>query len=196
MNERLQYELLIADKLEELPVPDMADQVWSRISAQLDIDMPADDDDTDLPSNPRSGGPLGWGLPILLIALLTMYFYYHNNSNNSSINDQPAEPGTSAAPPIVAPQSPSITPTSPPRRPGVQSLPLQPGNGSKSDSTQQPLAPLHLPAPDSAGVIKVDSLGSVALPAVVKPDSLPQKKKSRGVAGIKDSDYRIVPKNQ
>ena len=40
MDQRLQYEELIAGKLQQLPVPDMQDQIWERIKFQLDLDMP------------------------------------------------------------------------------------------------------------------------------------------------------------
>ena len=43
MNNKQAYEITITSKLEALPLPDMEDAIWSRIEAQLDIDLPTDD---------------------------------------------------------------------------------------------------------------------------------------------------------
>jgi hypothetical protein len=54
VNQLTQYEVLIAEKLAEVPVPDMADSIWARIEQDLDTDAP-DDDGTgnDNPPDPK-----------------------------------------------------------------------------------------------------------------------------------------------
>ena len=45
MRNKETYELTITSKLEALPLPNLEDAIWSRIEAQLDIDLPTDDGD-------------------------------------------------------------------------------------------------------------------------------------------------------
>jgi hypothetical protein len=79
MNERLKYEQLIGGKLQGLPVPDMADAIWSRIEAQLDIDLPTDDGGGGSPLTPPSGPTIiGWGLSVFIIAVVTAFFLFKN----------------------------------------------------------------------------------------------------------------------
>jgi hypothetical protein len=94
MDERLRYEQLIGGKLESLPLPDMQDAIWQTIKAQLDIDLPSDDDE----GGPHSPGPsdpglVGWGLSILLVALVTTFFLVKNKPNpiDKTLSPTPAQ---------------------------------------------------------------------------------------------------------
>src|SRR5215203_425931 len=79
MNERLTYEQLIGGKLQSLPVPDMADAIWSRIEAQLDIDLPTDDgEDGSSPQPPSGPTIIEWGLSVVVITLVTVFFIFKN----------------------------------------------------------------------------------------------------------------------
>lgn len=77
MNNRTTYEQLIADKLQQLPIPDMADAIWARIEQQLNVEMPVDDQG--LNNTPGSSSP-GFRFPgntmlyIFIAALTTIYF--------------------------------------------------------------------------------------------------------------------------
>jgi hypothetical protein len=42
MNELPAYEQIIAEKLEGIEIPDMADAIWGRIEAALDVEMPVE----------------------------------------------------------------------------------------------------------------------------------------------------------
>jgi hypothetical protein len=77
MNNRTTYEQLIADKLQQLPIPDMADAIWARIEQQLNVEMPVDDqgpNNTPGSSSPGFRFPGNTMLYIFIAALTTIYF--------------------------------------------------------------------------------------------------------------------------
>lgn len=77
MNNRTTYEQLIADKLQQLPIPDMADAIWARIEQQLNVEMPVDDqgpNNTPGSSSPGFRFPGNTMLYIFIVALTTIYF--------------------------------------------------------------------------------------------------------------------------
>ena len=43
MRKKETYEVTLTSKLEALPLPNLEHMIWSRIEAELDIDMPTDD---------------------------------------------------------------------------------------------------------------------------------------------------------
>ena len=103
MNERLPYEQRLADKLNEVPLPD-ADSSWNRMKTLLD---------RDLPPGPGGGGDDGrmpggrwWAFGVVIgVILITSWLGYyqgwlgndHNrsvaNSNNKQTNQQPGDSG-------------------------------------------------------------------------------------------------------
>jgi hypothetical protein len=196
MNGKPAYEQLIADKLQTLPVPDMADAIWARIQTQLDIDLPADDGsggDNPAPQAPSGGSNLlgQIGLFIGIVALLTFFII---NKKNKQENIQPSI--NIPASEII--QTDSVPPDKAPPANAIQ-MPLTP-------PTQNTIT-TPLPAtPDSAfdNVIANTVMDSavtdntaVAQPPVATPlpaviDSAPPKRR-RGVP-LSDADYRIVPK--
>jgi hypothetical protein len=198
MDQRLQYEQLIGTKLEGgLSIPNMEDMIWARVKAQLDIDLPTDEDGggDDGPQSPIGRGPLRWAIPAVVIALISIFFLFKNKpatteNTSSPIITQPVnEPPSQATgpPPAIneiitpAPRSPQVTTT-----PGASPV--------DSSSGQQVLTP-----PITGGILdsiktgKPDSLFTFT-PPPVKTDTIPAKKKGKGVSGLKDDDYRIVPK--
>lgn len=211
MNERLTYESLIAAKLEQLaPLPALADDIWARISADLDREMPTDEPEGPSgggPSLPGTGGMLWPGLGALLLAVAGLLYW------NSQ---RPGLPVPARAPqPVPADSRPaSIAPadTGPPKgayqqppsdvRPTV-ALPVSPSDSVDAPATGQPAVPALQP-PDDARPQPAAS-ASQELPAAPPPATAadkvapppaidtPIKKKPRGVTGISNSDYRIVP---
>ncbi|HEX5652739.1 MAG TPA: hypothetical protein VFX58_06680 [Chitinophagaceae bacterium] len=192
MNQKALYEMTITEKLEQLTVPDMVDAIWSRIETQLDIDLPADEGPAEPPSSPPAGGG-SWILPAFIIAVTafvgTLYFTNRNNpavsndktpirespsiSDPAGNNNGAAQPGT-----VILPR---------PKQPGEntsQGLPLFDSVPAKAGSG------VLLPVADSNANT---GGGTVISPPLVsdQPDS--NKKKSRGVKGITDDDYRVVP---
>ncbi len=199
MDQRLSYELIISEKLESLPIPDMADQVWLRIKDQLDLDMPTDDNE---PEGPAGGGSpsirgLVWtGLSILFITALVAIFYYRNPSTNN-IPAKEIINSSAPAPAIIEKDQ------EPPDK-----IPL----ANPANTIAPVILPKDQPAFQNDDIVTIDSAAfqpapgdvlsnpvTVAPPVTVQPaitDSSTVQKKKRGVQGIKDSDYRIIPKKQ
>jgi hypothetical protein len=199
MDQRLPYEQLIGAKLQGLTIPDMEDMIWARIKAQLDIDMPSDDpDDTggdDDPSSPLTRGPLRWGLSVTLVALIAAFLIF---------NKKPTTPGNNPALPVLTQPAnqPSNQPTGPPPGNDITTTPqlipqVAPTPvGKPVDTTSLDVNVPVTTAIDSANRNKPDSIFTLAEPPPVKIDSSPPQKKGKGVRGLKEDDYRIVPKEQ
>lgn len=191
MDQRLQYEQLIAGKLESLPIPDMQDAIWSRIKAQLDIDMPTDDGGGDAgPQSPSGPGIIGWGLSVLLLAVLTVFFL----SKNKSIPAEDQSPATTVESAIAPAESANAPPASPTPANTPASTPT---NNSAAPGAQPVVADsLFSPSIAAEGPQPTDSIRSFNLPPAVtlSPPADTVKKKQRGVTGINPNDYRIVPK--
>lgn len=191
MSQKAAYELTITEKLEQLSVPDMVDAIWSRIETQLDLDLPTDDGPPQPPSSPVNGS--GAWLGSLFIAALISAIYF--------LNIKPSQPGGNEAtgtpsPVIVSPPGNNID------RP-------PPATGASPPSTNTPsqnLSTGSLPGRDSSAAtdslltaqdLVIDSgqgqpvVTPQVLPVTGATDSI--KRKGRGVRGINDSDYRIVP---
>lgn len=192
MNQRTSYEIIIAGKLEALPIPDMADQIWDRIKGQLDIDMPTDDD---LPG-PDGGSPvirgIGWGALIFIGALITIFFLGRNKQEAKPSALQSREP-VKIEQPIPAGQPPTspintirTTIDKPPGR--NQGIPISTDSAYSQEPTQ--------PNRDSNMVVQQPSITENPIPETVLPSSDSTVKKKRGVSGLKDSDYKIVPKKE
>ncbi|QNA43423.1 hypothetical protein [Lacibacter sediminis] len=198
MNQKATYELTITEKLEQLTAPDMVDAIWARIEAQLDIDLPTDDGSTNPPPAPTNG-PAKWinrGFIIAAVAIVLIYFFNNRKQNIPSVN----QPSITA--PVTSPNkndnpvrnnSPGTNNTIAPVN--NTTVPANTSTGLPVDSNT--LAPVTLPVqqPDSNKVI------TNAAPAFTPPVVTPQKnnfpdstKKGRGVKGITDADYKIVPK--
>lgn len=204
MNQKTPYELIIAEKLQNIPIPDMADQIWSRVKLQLDVDMPADDGGDPPGGEQTPPGPgfyLG-GFRLLILAAILVF-----------LNTKPIPSTSDPAQPVVAPAL----------APKQESQPVTPVSRGPAGDNTQPNAviqdrediPLTTGNIDSAGLADrstpndeiQDSVVTDAVPGnnsvlqneppsrdVVPDSSLLPPKKKRGVPGITESDYRIVPK--
>jgi len=196
MDEKAAYELTIAEKLEQLTVPDKVDAIWARIEALLDIDMPTDDGSGEPLVNPPSGSGL-WnitGIALFIAALIaTIYFTSKKPNINTNTINTPRDSVTT----II--NRPASTNNKPP----PAELAPQPSQRSIPDSSASLQSSLPLPVSidslsfkgiDNPSALLSDSIAN-NLPAtpVVTPPADTGKKKGRGVKGITDSDYRIVP---
>lgn len=174
-------------------MPDMADAIWTRIEQQLDIDLPTDDGGSNDPAPLSPSGPsaIGWGLSVVLLALLTAFLLYKNDSSTkkpsiqlpASPNQKPTEPAQKATGPPNAERTVKLPDNTVQNR--LQNTKL---NTKPDSARQQPVVIAPLQAPDSLQTT-IEPL--VAAPAP-KDTATPAKKK-RGVSGINDGDYRIVP---
>jgi hypothetical protein len=189
MDHKKAYEQTIAAKLETLPLPDMADAIWSRIETRLDADMPADDGGGNESGSPSGGGWLGSiGLFVFIAAFVPIFLRYKNNKKPELLF-QPQQ----TTRPVQAPPLPANT------------------NSIKREErtkTETPLSQTH--SINDVNIKSADSISNIAMPPILLSDSVQQTtiippptlptadtiqppKKRRGVTGITDNDYRIVP---
>lgn len=194
MNERLPFEQLIGQKLQSLPVPDMQDAIWARVKAQLDIDLPSDDGDGgDAPPSPPGPGLIGWGLSVVIIALVTTLFLLQNKPQTKDTIDT-----NTTTEQFLPPAEQSTGPPQPSTNTKLKTTAPAPSGEAavtpavETDSVAQQDVGLVLPgAADSVHTNLPPPSVSFVPP---KTDTLPPVKKGRGVKGLKDEDYRIVPK--
>jgi hypothetical protein len=202
MNQKTPYELQIADKLQQLLLPDLQDAIWARIERTLDIDMPTDDDGGGGDGGPGSGpGVPWWGsgvggfvFSMVFVAALTTFVII--KSLNQSNSSGPAQDNT--------PSNQYILPNSQQDRPppGTTALPspnrVTPRTNNPvpvaGDSVLgQPLVATPLPAQDTVAATPSTVLGP-PLTTLQQPtaDTTPTRRR-RGVA-VSPGDYRIVPR--
>ena len=191
MREKQTYENTITSKLEALPIPDMADAIWSRIEAQLDIDLPTDDGGGNTPG-PGSPFGFGWlgGSALFILAAGVISFFFLANSDNKA-GDTPVT--------LRPPQADSVglghSATDPPKQnnPNI-TIPLippnNPGDSALTNDTSNLITSVTVPPAIDSTKQSKDSLVTL----VPKKDSVTPGRRQRGVKGISDADYRIVPK--
>ena len=194
MDNQNSYEQLIASKLEQITVPDMADAIWDRIKTQLDLDMPADDGDgSPKPSSPIGPKIIGWGLSVVIVALITVFLTFKNKPKTKVQNQNPVAPTEQI-------NQPANSGTSPP---GTDATNINPGNSADLPVSKPGSDPIidsfrNIPNVTTVTAEPVDSFKVAnAEPKITLPpitDSVVQGKKRRGVSGLNDNDYRIVPK--
>jgi hypothetical protein len=190
------YETIIAQKLEQLPVPDMADSIWASIQLQLDADLPGEDGDNSPSNNPTKGLP-GMGKAIyfsiftaVIIAIILIYKTNKNNTKKKNNLPVPAKieiitPIADSSPILNTPVEKSIA-TAPKVTSKKDSITtaFNPGNRISFDSlTRQDVSVSNS---DSGAVLK----NKPPLPAVDAPP-LPPAIKPKGVRGITNDDYKI-----
>lgn len=196
MDQRAAYEMIIAEKLEQLSAPEQVDAIWARIEGMLDTEMPADDGPGDPPVTPPSGRRARrvGGVAIFFAALIaTMYFINKKPITNTGNTTTPFDSTTTIIehrnnannkPPPVNSMQPSRQPVPNKDAPVQPSVPLPVNMDS-----------LLFKGRDVPAAVRTDSvMNSPPFTPVLTPPADTVKKKSRGVKGITDDDYRIVPK--
>jgi hypothetical protein len=204
MNQKTPYELQIADKLQQLPLPDLQDAIWARIERTLDIDMPTNDDDggggDDGPGSGGgtpwwgSGGMGGFVFSMVFVAALTTFVII--KSLNQSTNNGPAQDNN--------PTNQYILPNSQQDRPPPGNTAL-PANNRAPVRTNTPTPvtgdsvfsdPLVVtPPPVADSVAATTAAVPSPVPGIQQPaaDSTPARRR-RGVP-VSPNDYRIVPRS-
>jgi hypothetical protein len=193
------YEIKIAEKLEQLPVPDMADSIWASIEMQLNADLPHNTDDA--PRRDAVKGKPGMGkgfyLSIITAIIIIAILFYKNKKQLKKNNGLPLPPKTEMVIPVTdSPQGPAGLSITDPTKNNIQLK-----NGiNKKDSAPVPLIPGNRINFDSLTHISsfntVDSSAAVLknkaqVPSLDSSFINSPFKKPRGVKGISDSDYRI-----
>jgi hypothetical protein len=195
MDERLQYEQLIGSKLQGLPIPDMQDAIWARVKAQLDIDLPTSDpDEGSLPQPPKGPGSIGWGLSVVIIALVSTFLILKNKPR---VKDDTNNPATTEQT-----NSPAVQNTGPPD--SKQSTTRKTAPSADSNSASAPA--FVIDSATKGDVTAIDNLSmdsaksktenNLQITPAEMRDSTAPLKKGKGMKGLNDSDYRIVPKTK
>lgn len=202
MNNLTTYEQLIADKLQQLPVPDMADAIWARIEQRLNVEMPLEDGGNNTGSSSLPGFQFpGKGIVFLfLAALVSVLFYLNRPTKQIQNNHTPSNTNTIRIPvqdiyktleekPRVQPAESMYTDKAdlPIAYSKEDSFDTQtPPESTESISIINDKASLPKPAP-------VITIGPPIMPKNLTPKQDSGTKKGRGVKGIGTDDYRIVP---
>jgi hypothetical protein len=192
VNTTTPYEDLMAAKLEQIPVPDMADRIWAGIDAQLDVV-------TSLPEEKppfKYKGKTAYSIAgiTLLVAVILWWYYHQQHHTVEKALPQKTAPAIQQAPAIpdsqilmdqfVKKNTPVI-----PITVKKDSLLLNSILNTDEDSINKDISvPNFFPAtPDS-----------VLLPGKNIPDrifdtiyTLPKYPKPKGVKGITNDDYKI-----
>jgi len=206
-----QYEQLIAEKLDQVPVPDMADSIWAGIAAQLDavVDSPPDtspdtspdttppdaplDTPADTPSTFNWKGKVWYGFAGMAIIASIIWWYSQPTKQAAPVS--PISTPTEHTLPVIeqpAPDSHKVI-----LKP-LQDLPVH-----KKDTEELPSETIINPVTDTvpARYLPLMTMDSAALPVThpAKPhpqqDTMvlpPPPKKPKGVRGITSDDYRIA----
>jgi hypothetical protein len=191
MNKKTTYELTIADKLQQLPLPDMEDAIWARIKTQLDLDLPeGDGGGSHTPQAPSGGWMWNAGLLAFVAAFFTIYLFT-KNADRPTTTQTPPPPANTVRAPLSQPTTPP-SPLNNNNRNGPLSRPPESAAASvpyevSKDSALAPPVTLQ-PLPDTQAGVTVFAPPPVLQDSVLKP-----KPKTRGVKDISDADYRIVP---
>lgn len=189
MNKKETYEIIIAKKLEQLPVPALEDAIWNRISAQLDIDMP--ETPAQNPPTPPNNAFLNSVTLLVLLTALATWLFIHNYP--------PATPPPATPPPAGHQDSfyqqyppPVVTPPPAPTPPKTRA----PKTMTATPDTLKAatLAPILIPVTRDSLPSAPPELMASPPAAIMPPADVPAKKKPAGVPGLKDDDYKIAPK--
>jgi hypothetical protein len=196
MNQKTTYEQIMTEKLQHLPLPGLEDAIWARVKEQLDADLPDTDGGTAPPDAPSGGGWLwGAGLFMVVAALVAVILFTKKSNENlipaSVTTQQNTLPSATAEKP--APDLPAATSTK--NEQGNVPV-LSSGDPSAVPNVVVPLLD-SLSTNTAVKLPRADTLPQTAfvLPPTIATDTVPAKKK-RGVNGLTDADYRIVPKKK
>lgn len=199
MNSKTAYEILIAEKASQVPVPDMADAIWASIEAQLDA-APGDEGDghqaasEKLPANRLTPGNKMLLLIISIAAIVVLLLLFTKNSHKKTgekkipvQQEQEKQPAKNRVIDTVSDISSARELVSPGQYQPVKDAfaPVIIRPAEKDSISNQPFKNI----PD-------DSVAAPGrIPLVIQRDSVttlpPPSKKPRGVQGIEDSDYKI-----
>ncbi len=188
MNNSTSYEKLLAQKIEQLPLPDKVNEIWAAIEHELDF--PVEVTHQEISNRHRKW--LKLALSALIIVVVILWFLIHNRQratpkseplperipernsklqdrDSNVVNDHKNEPGS-----LIIPLSSDIKDT-------LQLI----DNAITIDSVDKELFPQFLPdsIQNDNRLIRIDSTLSMPAPPVKKP---------KGIKGISEKDYKIV----
>ncbi|HVI47326.1 MAG TPA: hypothetical protein VM802_20780 [Chitinophaga sp.] len=188
----------MAAKLDQIPVPDMADSIWASIDMQLDAvaDTPDNNpDNTAGEENIIKYDGKGWyGFAAVTAAAASMWWYTHREHPvPEKVSPVKAVPAIQA-PVQAADSNTTIKPVE------MKPPPIAPPKVKADTISGKDAVSAVAPETDSAAErmlpwIKVDSLvkphHKVYMPVIDSVNIPPPVRKTRGVKGITADDYRI-----
>jgi hypothetical protein len=193
MNQKATYELTITGKLEQLPLPDLKDAIWSRIEDQLDIDMPTDDS-----NGPQTPPSPDWknllhriGPFAVVVALVTIFLINKSKNKVPSVINTKNTPVTQ----VVTPTKDTVIREQNKSRP----VPYPVTTNTNSNPAVKPQGDSALSRNVTADIPNViDTSTKQDNTQLVQTRTAPPvkdsvQKKPRGVKGITNDDYRIMP---
>jgi hypothetical protein len=190
------YEALIAKKLEQLPVPDMADSIWATVAAQLDI--PPADGGGQGPAQPGHGLPgMGKGIFFgVVTAIVVMAIWLYAGKKPGAKQNKPAPQTLPAAvsTDTAAIMMPTVVPVQEQLQP-VPSPPVKKDTTAAFDTAGSLTMPVDLPVGTYKSAVIPDSAlvkGNTVKLMLDSANTVPPPKKPKGVKGIGDNDYKII----
>lgn len=204
MNKKTTYETLIGEKLTQLPVPDMADAIWAKIELELDAAPGTDGGDQPISSQQLPASMMTaatkTGLIILTVAAIALLIILYTKNKRKNPADVKAIPATiqeNGKKPVTDSVVSIISNT-----PGTGTVaPFQPLPQKTGDVPPSLINPVFNDSVFNEPQKNNRSDSAISInkpPLLIKPDSMaaipPPPKKSRGVKGIEDSDYKISSK--
>ncbi len=206
MNSKTPYEVLIAEKVEGMSVPDKIDSIWADIEAQLDASAPPEGGEGDphpAPTQPVKGLPgLGNGLGFFFTTatVIAIAFFWIYTSNKKEIIPAKRE----AAPAIDKKSSEGVGVSgqlhqTPEKKlfqvndPVIIKSPILPARVESIKKTNKIDSLLNPSLPDRKAdtmVKRADNL--IKSPVMDSLKLIPGFKKPKGVKGITDDDYKII----
>jgi hypothetical protein len=206
MNSKTPYEILIAEKVVAISVPDKIDSIWADIEAQMDAGSPPDGGDGNSqpsPTQPAKGLPgfgNSFGLFFTAAAVITVAFFWVYTSGKKETIPAKRE----AAPAINKKSSEGVGDSgqlyqTPEKKmfqandPAIIKNPTLPARVDSIKKTNKIDSLLNPSLPDRKAdtmVKRADNL--IKSPVLDSLKSMPPFKKPKGVKGITDDDYKII----
>ena len=207
MNELTPYEQLLAAKLDQVPVPDMADGIWSAIEMQLDAagEVPSQEPAAgliDRKSVSRVKASRWYVIAGIVAVVIVLWWYLGHKRYREPVPFIPL-PQRQAPLPAPMPAAPAEDSPASDRPVKKKSMPFLPA-GSKNDTLAFSVAPTDtaraapLPGPAPPPVLMDSPVLQTNRPLLPDVDlyrsapPAPQGRKPRGVKGLTDDDYKLT----
>jgi hypothetical protein len=169
-----------------MPVPDMADSIWTGIEAQLDV-VPE-------PAKPSRSPKLkgkGWYVAAVPFAAIVVMWWHYSSKHESQTGSPAKTPPTE----IMAPAADSLKIVDSSKQINVpfKAVKKQKDFVVPKDSLQNDKRPDTLAAPVLPPKLELQAPQNIApfIPAIDSGHAAPKLRKPKGVKGITNDDYRI-----
>ncbi|OQP45390.1 hypothetical protein A4D02_33895 [Niastella koreensis] len=186
------YEELIAERLEGITIPDMADATWVRIETALDVELPVNEPPA-TPANPFFNNPTVWLISAGILAIIISIFLLLRNWDTAPKlpRDLPKRSAPAVQPDTTLQQDYKPPPDKPRPAPRKTITPV----------IEKPVADtlLHTPIINKVPtdtLLKIPPVITAPPPGTTKPVIEVKPRKKYGIE-VSDSDYKfnVKPKS-